>query len=87
MNYNLVLWKPLHINALTGKKIKKNQFQCKMASFHYLALFWRNTKIVNYFTNFHSPEELAIKMKRKSGKIEKIPQLIPSNSIYFLFYL
>ena len=59
-----------------------------MANSHYLALSWRDTKIVNYFTNFHSPNDLAIQQKREKGKINKESKLIPSkiNNIFYFKY-
>jgi hypothetical protein len=49
-----------------------------MASPKFLALSWRDTKIVNYFTNFHSPADLGIQMKKNKGEHIKSPKLIPS---------
>ncbi len=55
-----------------------------MASPHFMALSWRDTKIVNYFTNYHSPLDLAIQLKKNKGEINKQAKLIPSK--YFKKY-
>ena len=62
LNLKLIqaLWKQLHVDPETEKKIKKNQFQWKMAEPNYTALSWKDTKIVNYFTNYHSSLDLSI---------------------------
>ena len=49
-----------------------------MAEPNFLALSWRDTKIVNYFTNYHSPFDLSIQWKREKGEFEKQSKLIPS---------
>jgi hypothetical protein len=50
-----------------------------MANLHFMALSWRDTKIVNYLTNYHSPSNLATQLKRNKGEINKQTKLIPSN--------
>ena len=57
-----------------------------MANSHFMALSWRDTKIVNYLTNYHSPLNLAIQLKRNKGEINKQTKLIPSNIFFNNFY-
>src|SRR5690349_1229770 len=69
----------LHTNPNTGRKLEKNEFQWVMCKPHFLALSWHDTKIVNYLTNYHSPSELQIQLKRDTGKTRKTPRIIPGN--------
>ncbi len=75
------LWNSLHKDANSGKKMKKNQYQWKMAEPQFLALSWRDTKIVNYFTNYHFPLEIAVQWKREKGAIIKTPREIPGRFV------
>jgi hypothetical protein len=50
---------------------------------HFLALSWADTKVVNYLTNYHSPSELQIQMKRDAGEIHKKARHIPGKFVAF----
>lgn len=85
LKFHLDVWKKLHKNWITEKKLKKNEFQWMMCQPHFLALSWSDTKIVNYLTNYHSPSEFQQQCKRERGKSTKITRLIPSKLLLNLF--
>ena len=71
------IWNHLHTSQITGKKLVKNEFQWMMCFPHFLALSWVDTKVVNYLTNYHSPNELQKQFKRERGETFKKERLIP----------
>jgi hypothetical protein len=47
---------------------------------HFLALFWADTKIVNYFSNCCRPTDVAPQFKRPEGGTTKKVRFIPGTS-------
>jgi len=69
----------LHLNINWPKKLERYEYNWVMRSPGFLALTWKDTKLVNFLTNCHQPNHTVQKKKAKTFNIPDVADDYRSN--------